>query len=119
MSTTQPMDLYDARPDLYDVMHADHVDDMRLVQEYAGLEREGARVLELGCGTGRLMVPLLDAGMQVVGVDREAAMLEVARERLAPYGERAELVEGDMCRFSVPGLFDMALVGLNPFMQLL
>jgi ubiquinone/menaquinone biosynthesis C-methylase UbiE len=40
-------------------------------------------VLELGCGTGRVSVPLARAGVRVVGVDRSAQMLERARQRIA------------------------------------
>jgi len=45
----------------------------------------GARgsVLELGCGTGRVSVPLAKAGVDLVGVDRSAPMLERARQRAA------------------------------------
>src|SRR5256885_17113878 len=38
-------------------------------------------VLELGCGTGRVTVPLAKAGIDLVGVDRSAPMLERARQR--------------------------------------
>jgi len=42
----------------------------------------GGQVLELGCGTGRISLPLARAGVQLVGVDRSAAMLDFARLRL-------------------------------------
>jgi SAM-dependent methyltransferase len=45
------------------------------------LAAEG-RVLELGCGTGRVSLPLIRAGVDLVGVDRSAAMLARARTRL-------------------------------------
>jgi len=38
--------------------------------------KAGGRVLELGCGTGRVTVPLAKAGVDIVGVDRSAAMLK-------------------------------------------
>jgi SAM-dependent methyltransferase len=41
------------------------------------------RVLELGSGTGRVSLPLARAGVNLVGVDRSAAMLEVAKRRAA------------------------------------
>src|SRR5436305_13631664 len=44
-------------------------------------EAEGA-VLELGCGTGRVTVPLARTGVDLVGIDRSAAMLERAVARL-------------------------------------
>ena len=42
----------------------------------------GGNVLELGCGTGRLSLPLARAGVPLVGVDRSAAMLAFARRRM-------------------------------------
>jgi ubiquinone/menaquinone biosynthesis C-methylase UbiE len=43
--------------------------------------RSGGRVLELGCGTGRVTMPLLRAGAELVGVDRSAGMLRRAARR--------------------------------------
>jgi ubiquinone/menaquinone biosynthesis C-methylase UbiE len=43
----------------------------------------GGPVLELGCGTGRVSLPLARAGVPLVGVDRSAAMLAFARRRMA------------------------------------
>ncbi len=58
----------------------------------------GGRVLELGCGTGRVLVPLARAGVRIVGVDRSAAMLARARRRLRRLSRpaRAALVRGDV-----------------------
>jgi SAM-dependent methyltransferase len=113
-------DLYRVRPDLYDLMHEDQVEDVRFVRDYAATLIAGARVLELGCGTGRLLLPLLDAGASVTGIDREPAMLKTAADRLTKYGGRVQLIEGDMTRFEAPGdPFDLVIVGLNTFMHLL
>src|SRR3954464_1851077 len=56
------------------------------------------RVLELGCGTGGITVPVARAGAQVVGIDRSAEMLERGRLRLrrARLQGRALLVRGDI-----------------------
>jgi SAM-dependent methyltransferase len=54
------------------------------------------RVLELGCGTGRLTVPVARAGTQVVGIDRSAPMLARARQRLRRSRARALLLRGDI-----------------------
>jgi ubiquinone/menaquinone biosynthesis C-methylase UbiE len=55
-------------------------------------------VLELGCGTGRIALPVVKAGARLVGIDRSAAMLARARTRLAraKVGDRAWLVRGDI-----------------------
>jgi SAM-dependent methyltransferase len=55
-------------------------------------------VLELGCGTGRIAVPVVTAGARLVGIDRSAPMLGRARQRLrrAHLEHRALLVRGDI-----------------------
>ena len=111
--------LYATRPDLYDVMHADFVDDARFLHEFCSSLGEAPRVLELGCGTGRLLLPLLDAGAVVVGLDEEPAMLAVAGSRLVLYGSRVSLVQGDMRAYDLEQRFDMVVVGLNTFMHML
>ncbi len=57
-----------------------------------------AHLLDLGCGTGSLMVPLLDAfpEAEVCGLDLDPTLLMLARERLAPYGRRARLLQVDL-----------------------
>lgn len=65
-------------------------------------------VLDLGCGTGRLLIPLARAGHLVTGVDRSPAMLERCRDRLAQESAevraRAALHEGDVRDFAAPPL---------------
>jgi SAM-dependent methyltransferase len=65
--------------------------------------RAGGLVLELGCGTGRISKPLVDAGVDLVGVDRSAAMLAGLRRRIlrlkpraSKNGRRARVVRGDI-----------------------
>lgn len=62
------------------------------------LTTEGARTLELGCGTGRLLVPMARAGVSMVGVDRSLEMLAhaVTRSRRLPRVRRPGLVRGDI-----------------------
>ena len=54
-------------------------------------------VLELGCGTGRISIPLARAGVSVVGIDRSDAMLARARQRIRRGRLRsyARLIRGD------------------------
>src|SRR5918911_1265581 len=62
--------------------------------------RQPGLTLELGCGTGRLALPLLRSGARVVGVDRSEAMLGRARRkaRRAGLAPRARFVRGDIRR---------------------
>ncbi|MGH2411337.1 MAG: class I SAM-dependent methyltransferase, partial [Chloroflexota bacterium] len=120
MSSDPAGDFYRARPDLYDLMHEDQVEDIEFVRQSVAVLPAGARVLELGCGTGRLLRPVVESGAVAVGLDREPAMLRVAAAKLGLFGDRLGLLEGEMTRFEAPGEpFDLALIGLNTFMHLL
>jgi SAM-dependent methyltransferase len=50
---------------------------------YRAFVNESTRVLELGCGTGRVMIPLAQSAAYVHGLDHSPAMLEVCRKKLA------------------------------------
>jgi SAM-dependent methyltransferase len=54
------------------------------------------RILELGCGTGRLTVPVARTGARIIGIDRSPAMLARARQRLRRARLRAALIRGDI-----------------------
>ena len=64
----------------------------------------GGRVLELGCGTGRVSLPLARAGVRLVGVDRSSAMLALARQRLQRGGLHRQLglVQADIRHMPFP-----------------
>lgn len=80
--------------------------------------RSRGRLLELGCGTGRISLPLVRAGVRIVGLDRSAAMLALAATRAAALKRRIgsrrrgrlALVRGDMRALPFePGTFDTVL----------
>jgi SAM-dependent methyltransferase len=65
----------------------------------------GRKVLDVGCGTGRFTLELQQRGADVIGLDRDLAMLSVARGRL-----RAPLIQGDACALPfAAGAFDLAV----------
>jgi ubiquinone/menaquinone biosynthesis C-methylase UbiE len=89
------------------------------VQWFAGLARRtGGPILELGCGTGRIAVPLAQDGHQVVGLDHSAAMLERADRRARRAKVEARWVEGDMRAFSFDEAFALIFVAFNSFLML-
>ena len=71
---------------------------------------EGPRVLDVGCGSGRIGEFVLDAGASAyVGVDFAEPMVELARARLERFGEPVELITGDFLTVPLEGSFDVVL----------
>jgi SAM-dependent methyltransferase len=105
----------------YDLLHAGLTEDIAFALELAA--RHGGPILELGCGTGRILLPLAGAGYPIVGLDNSTAMLNRARQRLASeqanVRARAALVAADMTRLALaPNHFALALVPYNTFLHL-
>jgi len=105
---------YDAIARLYDPWSRSVVEDVSFYVEEA--VRSGGPVLELGVGTGRIAVPTAVAGIELVGVDLSAGMLEVARERAELAGVTLDLRLGDMRDPPVEERFPLVTI---PFRSLL
>ena len=89
------------------------------VEWFAGLARRtGGPILELGCGTGRITVPIAQDGHHVVGLDHSGAMLERAERRARRANVDVRWVEGDMRAFSFNEAFALVFVALNSFLML-
>jgi SAM-dependent methyltransferase len=107
----------------YDADHAARgaiaVDDIPF---YAGLAMEAAAaglpVLELGCGTGRVAIPIAQAGVPVVGFDSSPAMLAIARRKSAGLAH-VRWVEGDMRDFGLEERFGLVISPFRSFQLLL
>jgi len=82
----------------------------------------GGPVLEVGCGTGRVLIPTARAGIDIVGLDLSQSMLEVCRASLshepAEVQVRARLVSGDMRAFELGQAFRLATIPFRPFQHL-
>lgn len=79
---------------------------------------ESPRVLDVGCGSGRIGEFALAAGAsRYLGVDFSEPMIEIAHERLARFGARAELILADFLDAEIDGPFDVVLaVGLFDYL---
>lgn len=114
------MSEFDAFATHYDLEFDAFLDDLPLYQGYA--ERSGGPILELGCGTGRLLQPLAASGHQLTGVDIAPAMLAAARVRLQGAGlvERVELIEDDIRSLArlAQRRFRLAFCAINSFLHL-
>ena len=116
---------YQAFP--FSVEFYDHIpfnqslDDIRFFLEYAA-EIEGP-VLDLGCGTGRVLIPMAEQGSRVTGLDISPLMLEACRAKLenlpVPVRERVSLVEASMHDFKLNERFELIFSAFRSFQVLL
>lgn len=84
-----------------------------LAAKYAG------QVLEIGCGTGRVLAKLGEAGYEALGVDVSRPMLEVARRRLEPWQDRIRIADFDFRGNALFEKFHVALATLYTFNHLI
>ncbi|MCA9517295.1 MAG: class I SAM-dependent methyltransferase [Myxococcales bacterium] len=100
------------RAELYQLLHSGTPGDLaHYVRECTGARR----VLELGCGSGRLLAGLAEVAGSVVGLDVDRTMLTLAHEALEATSSaaRVELVLGDMTEFDLDGTFDRIIIPFN------
>jgi SAM-dependent methyltransferase len=79
-------------------------------------------VLEIGCGTGRVLIPTARAGAEIVGLDLSPHMLEICRRRIeaepAAVLAKVHLVQADMRDFRLSREFQLATIPFRPFQHL-
>src|SRR4051812_25973282 len=98
---------YDVLADYYDLLTAHHRHDVWLSRlEALALEcgLSGDRVLDVGCGTGKSLVPLLERGYRLTGCDQSEGMLARARLAVPP---SVDLFQADMRDLPDAGEFDL------------
>jgi SAM-dependent methyltransferase len=112
---------YEFIADLYDhvVPYRDRQDVGFFVE---AAQESGGPVLEIGCGTGRVLIPTARSGIQITGLDASHHMLDVCRERLQAEPDetqvRVELIEADMRNFDLSQTFKLVTIPFRPFQHL-
>ena len=120
MSLMSEFDRYDLEATFYDAVF-EKEDDIPLYAEYS--EMADGAVLECGCGTGRVTIPLARKGFTIVGIDTNEKMLAIAREKLAKepskVQRRVKLIKADMKAFKVEETFSLCLIPFSTFLHML
>jgi SAM-dependent methyltransferase len=81
--------------------------------------RSGQPALDVGCGTGRLLLDYLSQGLQVDGVDNSPEMLAICRRKAAELGLRPNLYQQTMEELDLPGRYGTIFVPSSSFQLVL
>lgn len=102
----------------FDAEYADYTDDLPMLNALA--QRVRGPLLELGCGTGRALVPLAAAGFEIDGIENSLAMLDIARAKVKAAGvtTRVRLIESDFTEGLAKGHYRLAFALMNTFLHL-
>ncbi|MGD9722283.1 MAG: class I SAM-dependent methyltransferase [Pirellulales bacterium] len=74
-------------------------------------------VLDVACGTGRILLPCLQAGVDVEGLDLFEPMLATLRAKAAPLGLSPLLHQADMSEFALPRRYALVMIPFNAFIH--
>ena len=83
----------------------------------------GGRTLELGCGTGRVLIPTAAAGCEITGLDLSSHMLDICRDKVSQQPEevqkRIRIIQGDMTNFDTGETYSLVTTPFRPFQHLI
>jgi SAM-dependent methyltransferase len=110
-------DDYRVLADFYDAIYAFRTHD---VDFYIGMAQEDkGPILEIGCGTGRIILALAETGHEIHGLDASPMMLRILRDKLAGRPRLSlHLHEGDMRTFAIEKKFVQIFVPFRAFLHL-
>lgn len=106
---------YATSPELYDRIYAQFAADIPFHLREA--RAAGGASLEVCCGSGRILVPLREAGVEIDGLDYDAPMLAECRRKLAERGLEARLHAANMSSFRLPGRYAYVFIPFNSFLH--
>lgn len=109
------MDVYDRMADLYDFIYSGDFD-IEFYKEEA--DKITGPVLEIGCGTGRVMLELMKKGVDVEGLDISKEMLRILKNKAKMMGFSPKLYQADMRDFSLKKKYSMIIVPYRSFLHL-
>lgn len=88
-----------ADPEAYDLEYQNYLKDVPFLLDWAN--RTPGTIIDLGCGTGRVTIPLAERGHQLIGVDLHEGMLSLAKEKTADTQLAIEWVQQDCTQLAL------------------
>lgn len=95
--------------EFYDLLQSNNIDYKiysKILKEY------GVDILELGCGTGRIAIPLAENGYNITGIELEKDMINILKSKKYPQ-DKLKVIQGDARSFNLNEMFDCILLSCN------
>jgi len=114
----EPSEIADyMKPEVYDLAYSWYTDDLPF---YVARAKEArGPVLEAGCGTGRVLLPTLQAGVDIDGFDIHPGMVEVLKQKASALNLSPHVSVGDMRDFTMPRRYGLITIPFRAFQHLL
>jgi SAM-dependent methyltransferase len=106
---------YDLFSDIYDYSCPGVEGD---IQFFLNKGRTKRRILEIGCGNGRVYLPLRAEGFNIVGIDSSKKMLDLLEDRAVLTKTSVEVYQQSMLDMNLEGTFDLVILAYRTFMHL-
>ncbi|VVC02467.1 Ubiquinone/menaquinone biosynthesis C-methyltransferase UbiE [Candidatus Bilamarchaeum dharawalense] len=109
------MKLYDEMAEYYDLIYCDDIDLKFYICE---AKNSRGSVLEVACGTGRILLRLLSEGIDIMGFDLSDGMLGVLKAKADKLGLTPHTLKADMLDFRINKKFKLIIVPYRSFLHL-
>ena len=106
---------YDNWAKVYDLIYGSNKDDVNFYQNEA--KKVKGKVLEIGCGTGRIYLELLKEGVDAYGIDLSPKMLESLKEKAKKLGLKPKIKKTDMKSFKLRNKFSLIIIPFRAFLH--
>ncbi|MBW8011421.1 MAG: class I SAM-dependent methyltransferase [Chloroflexi bacterium] len=104
-------------PELYHAHHNLYTEDLPFWLDLARSQAD--TVLEFGCGTGRVILPLVEAGHELIGLDNQPEMIAFLQKLLQERQvSRVQVIEADMTNFDLGVEFSLIILPCNTYSTL-
>lgn len=117
MSGTGVEAYFDSIALIYNTYYESRTEDDRDFYRSLAVDADGP-VLEVGCGTGRIHLDLLQAGVDIDGIDLSSRMLDILREQATAKGLNPDVRQADVTTFEPARKYDLVIVPFRAFLRL-
>ncbi len=123
---TKTLEIYDFDSSEFYDYHADQ-NDRDFYLGYA--KNTTGKILDLGCGTGRILIPIAKTGKKITGIDNSEHMLKICKDKIDKEFNSKEknislknislknisLIKADISNFEIKDIFSLAIIPFGPF----